>query len=154
MFFHAIAAWFMVGLIWTIHVVHYPSFADVGRADYVEFQAAHVDRIGPLLLVPWTIEGIATIGLIVLARSRRELAMVGVAALAGAAILIISGLASAPAHSNLADGFDPAVHERLMAWNLVRAVLWTVKGVAGAALLWWTVTAASDEHSSDAERAR
>ena len=55
---HAAASMFMVGLIWTIHYVHYPLFAYVGESTYVSFQAAHVERIGRLLFVPWLTEGI------------------------------------------------------------------------------------------------
>lgn len=140
-FVHAVATWFMVGLIWTVHVVHYPSFAEVGPDEYVEFQAGHVDRIGALLAIPWALEGLATVGLIVQARSRRELVTVAIAAVAGGAILLISGFASAPAHGDLSDGFDAVVHDRLMAWNLVRTLLWTAKGVAAALLLWWAIPA-------------
>ncbi len=136
---HALATWFMVGLIWTVHHVHYPLFADVGPAEYVEFQAEHVSRIGLVLAVPWLVEGVATLGLLLLARRRREIVTVLVGAVAAAGVLVISGLASAPAHSELADGFDAAVHDRLMAWNLVRALLWTVKGAVAAVLLWWLV---------------
>ena len=146
---HAVTTWFMVGLIWTIQVVHYPSFVDVGPDEYVDFQAAHVDRIGVLLAVPWALEGLSTVGLILLARSRREMVTVAVAAAAGAAVLLISGLASAPAHSELADGFDIAVHDRLMVWNLVRALLWTIKGVAATALLWWAVEDRAAVHVPD-----
>lgn len=137
---NALATWFLVGLIWTVHHVHYPLFAEVGPAEYVGFQAEHVDRIGLVLAVPWAVEGIATLGLLVLARQRRELVAVLVGAAAAGGVLLISGLASAPAHSELADGFDAAVHDRLMAWNLVRALLWTLQGGVAALLLWWLVS--------------
>ena len=64
---HAAASMFMVGLIWTIHYVHYPLFAYVGESTYVSFQAAHVERIGRLLFVPWLTEGITLIGILALA---------------------------------------------------------------------------------------
>ncbi|MFM8483846.1 MAG: hypothetical protein ACKOBT_10925, partial [Actinomycetota bacterium] len=72
---HLVATWFMVGLIWTIHVVHYPLFAYVGPDEYVAFQAEHVRRIGMVLLVPWAVEGICILSLLVMAmRSKsREL---------------------------------------------------------------------------------
>jgi hypothetical protein len=133
---HALATWFLIGLIWTIHVVHYPLFAEVGPDNYTAFQRAHVARIGPLLALPWITEGITTLGLLVLARSRRERLLVGIACAAAAGVLLISGFASAPAHGELADGFDQQVHGRLMDWNLLRALLWTAKGAIGAALLW------------------
>lgn len=131
---HVAATLFMVGLIWTIHVVHYPLFADVGASNYVEYQAAHVDRIGLLLAFPWLLEGLTLLGVLALAVERRNLrvpALVG--AIAMALVLVISGFWSAPAHGDLADGFDAAVHDRLMTANLVRSLAWSV---CGASALW------------------
>lgn len=131
---HVAATLFMVGLIWTIHVVHYPLFAEVGASNYVEYQAAHVERIGALLVFPWLLEGLTLLGVLALAVERRDLripALVG--AVAMAAVLVISGFWSAPAHGELADGFDAAVHDRLMAANLVRTLAWSI---CGASALW------------------
>lgn len=139
---HLIATWFMVGLIWTIHVVHYPLFAEVGDATYVAFQAAHVDRIGPLLALPWAVEGItaALVLLIALtARERQLLPPAVIGAVAMGVVLAVSGFWSAPAHGELADGFDPEVHQRLMNADLVRALAWTVRGFSAAwivAIVW------------------
>jgi hypothetical protein len=57
----------MVGLIWTIHTVHYPLFAHVGESTYVAFQSEHVNRIGKLLLLPWLTEGLTLVGILLLA---------------------------------------------------------------------------------------
>ncbi|MFM8626218.1 MAG: hypothetical protein ACKOCC_04630 [Actinomycetota bacterium] len=139
---HVLATWFMVGMIWTIHRVHYPLFAKVGPDTYVAFQAAHVERIGTLLLVPWLTEGLTLLALIWLAAvgGRRDLRLpVAIGAVAMAVVLVISGVWSAPAHGDLADGFDAAVHDRLMTANLVRALAWTVRGACAAwivALVW------------------
>jgi len=143
---HVAATLFMVGLIWTIHVVHYPLFAEVGASNYVEYQAAHVDRIGLVLAFPWLLEGLTLLGVLVLAVERRDLrvpALVG--ALAMAVVLVISGVWSAPAHGELADGFDAAVHDRLMTANLVRTLAWTVCG-ASAVWVMGRVWRESNEH--------
>jgi hypothetical protein len=132
----------MVGLIWTIHVVHYPLFAEVGEATYVAFQSAHVDRIGKLLFVPWLTEGATLLALLWLTfiSGRRELRRpVMVGAVAMAVVLVISGFWSAPAHGELMDGFDSAVHDRLMTANLIRTLAWSVRGVTAVwilALVW------------------
>jgi len=132
----------MVGLIWTIHVVHYPLFAEVGDATYVAFQSAHVDRIGKLLFVPWLTEGATLLALLWLTfiSGRRELRRpVMVGAVAMAVVLVISGFWSAPAHGELMDGFDSAVHDRLMTANLIRTLAWSVRGVTAVwilALVW------------------
>ncbi|MGI8495942.1 MAG: hypothetical protein ACR2L1_11635 [Pyrinomonadaceae bacterium] len=42
---HAGATLFLVGLIWTIQIVHYPLFANVGETGYAAYQASHMTRI-------------------------------------------------------------------------------------------------------------
>lgn len=139
---HAAATWFMVGLIWTVHTVHYPLFAEVGAATYESFQASHVDRIGKLLLLPWLTEGVTLLGLLwfVFRGGRRDLRVpVLLGALMMSVVLLISGVWSAPAHADLADGFDAAVHDRLMTANLLRTLAWTVRGLTAVwivALVW------------------
>lgn len=147
---HLIAAWFMVGLIWTIHVVHYPLFAEVGDATYVAFQAAHVDRIGPLLALPWAVEGIAAALILFVAftsRDRQLLPPAAIGAVAMGVVLAVSGFWSAPAHGELADGFDPDVHQRLMNADLVRALAWSVRGFSAAwivVIVWRRATRPTD----------
>ena len=131
---HLAATWFMVGLIWTIHTVHYPLFAEVGADAYIGFQAAHLERIGPLLVLPWLFEGVSAAALLLAGdRGIRRSAFVG--AVAMAVVLLISGFWSAPAHGELTDGFDAAVHGRLMDANLVRTLAWTVRGVVAVDII-------------------
>ena len=133
---HAATSMFMVGLIWTIHYVHYPLFAYVGESTYASFQAVHVERIGRLLFVPWLTEGFTLIGILALAflggrKTLRVPAVLNGAAMA--VVLVMSGFWSAPAHARLADGFDKAVHDELMTVNLIRSLAWTV---CGACSIW------------------
>ena len=133
---HTAATMFMVGLIWTIHYVHYPLFALVGESTYVSFQAEHVERIGKLLFVPWLTEGITLLGVLALAflggrKALRVPAVINCAAMA--VVLVISGFWSAPAHAKLADGFDKSIHDQLMTANLIRTLAWTV---CGACAVW------------------
>ena len=133
---HTAATMFMVGLIWTIHYVHYPLFARVGESTYVSFQAEHVERIGKLLFVPWLTEGITLLGVLALSflggrKALRVPAVINGAAMA--VVLVISGFWSAPAHAKLADGFDKSIHDQLMTANLIRTLAWTV---CGACAVW------------------
>ena len=43
----AAATWALVGLIWTMQIVHYPLFAKVGRSDYPAWQKSHMRRRRP-----------------------------------------------------------------------------------------------------------
>ena len=125
----------MVGLIWTIHTVHYPPFALVGDENYVEFQAAHVDRIGKLLFIPWAAEGATALLLLIWAWRQRDqtlLAPLVIGGIAMGVVLIVSGFFSAPAHADLANGFVPEVHDRLMTADLVRTLAWTLRGVTAS----------------------
>jgi len=136
---HLASTLFMVGMIWTIHYVHYPLFAHVGKSTYIAFQSEHVNRIGKLLLLPWLTEGMTLLAVLILAflGKRRDLRVPAFLNGLGMAIaLIISGVWSAPAHGELADGFDAAVHDRLMTANLVRSFAWTLCGICAV----WIVT--------------
>ena len=140
----------MVGLIWTIHTVHYPLFAHVGESTYVAFQSQHVDRIGKLLFLPWLTEGITLLAISVLVffGNQRNLRLPAFLNGVGMAIaLIISGFWSAPAHGDLADGFNAAVHDRLMTANLVRSLAWTLCGVCAK----WIVARLWSSQVSDAQ---
>jgi hypothetical protein len=139
---HAASTLFMVGLIWTIHYVHYPLFAYVGESTYTSFQAEHVARIGKLLFVPWLTEGITLLGVLALAffgglHAWRVPAI--------AVVLVISGFWSAPAHAKLADGFDKSLHDQLMTANLVRTLAWTVCGVCA---IWIALTRSANNDLS------
>ena len=133
---HAAATMAMVGLIWTVQVVHYPLFESVGAEAYPDYQSRHIDRIGALLVVPWGFEGLSIVGLLVLAKERtlRALAIAG-AALMGL-ILLVTMIWAAPVHGELLDGFDAEQHDTLMASNLVRTLLWTARGGVAIALVW------------------
>lgn len=140
----------MVGLIWTIHTVHYPLFAHVGESTYAAFQSQHVDRIGKLLFLPWLTEGITLLAILVLVffGNQRNLRLPAFLNGGGMAIaLIISGFWSAPAHGDLADGFNAAVHDRLMTANLVRSLAWTLCGVCAI----WIVARLWSSQVSDAQ---
>ena len=148
---HLAATWFMVGLIWTIHFVHYPLFAKVGTDSFVAYENDHVDRIGKLLFVPWVTEGVTLLVLLWAAfiGRRRELRVpVLIGGVAMAVVLVVSGFWSAPAHGELMRGFDAGVHGRLMNADLVRTVAWTVRGITAAwilSLVWAGDRQATDE---------
>ena len=97
---------------------------------------AQFQLVGVLsLLALFTHNNIFWIAALLLAADRgvRRSAVIG--AIAMAVVLVISGFWSAPAHAELADGFDPAVHSRLMTADLVRTIAWTIRGVVAVDIL-------------------
>ncbi len=123
---HLAATGFMVGLIWTIHVVHYPLFSLVNEP-YRPFQEAHMSRITKLLVAPWGIETLSAAALVMTASTGtdRSLALVGLALLV--AVVIVTGLGAAPIHGKLVDAYDETLHRRLMRVDLVRALVWSAR---------------------------
>ena len=137
---HLGATWMMTGLIWTIHVVHYPLFDKVGAATYEAFQTEHMRRISQLLLVPWGVEALTAIGLVIVAPTARlrVLALIGLALFG--LVVLVTGLGAAPIHGRLVSGFDADEHRRLLQVDLVRTLLWTARGVLAAAIVWLSVS--------------
>ncbi len=126
---HAAATWAMVGLIWFVQVVHYPLFAGVGASGYARYQAEHARRTTWVVAAPMLGE-LAT-GL-ALALWRRPPFVPAAAAWAGLALLAAvwasTGLWQVPRHDELARGFDPSAHRRLVRSNWARTAAWTARG--------------------------
>lgn len=53
--FNAASTLMMTGVIWFVQVVHYPLFAEVGRAEFAQYEASHSGLttliVAPLMLV-------------------------------------------------------------------------------------------------------
>ena len=101
----------MVGMIWTVHVVHYDLFG------------------------PWLIEGLCVL-LLLLAHPKRLRIPALISAFLMLFILIDTAAFSAPAHGVLLDRWDQQTYDELMVVNLIRAWLWTAKG---AVALWMMI---------------
>lgn len=127
---HLLATGFMAGLIWTIHVVHYPLFALVPEP-YEPFQREHMRRISLLLAVPWTVEILAALGLFLAAETPEQRAWAFVGGALIVLIVAVTGLFAAPAHGELLRHFDVNKHRHLMRADLWRTVLWSLRsGIA------------------------
>ncbi len=123
---HLAATGFMVGLMWTIHVVHYPLFGLVNEP-YRPFQEAHMSRVTRLLLVPWAVEVVAAVGLVLTAGVGRERSLSVLGLVLVALVVLITGLGAAPLHGKLVDQFDPQIHRRLMQVDLIRTLVWSAR---------------------------
>lgn len=132
---HAAATWAMVGLIWTIQVLHYPLLAAVGDGAFAGYEAAHTRRITALLALPWGVEAATTLALAALAPAGAARALAWGGALLLAGILASTVLLQVPRHRVLAEGFDAAAHRGLVATNWLRTLLWTARGAVALALL-------------------
>lgn len=125
----------MVGLIWTIQLVHYPLFALVGFREFPAFEQAHTRRMAWLLIVPAVTEIATGAALVVYRPSDVPVALVIGAGAALAVIWVTTGLVQARIHSALQAGFDAGLISRLVTTNWLRTGLWTVRGGAVVAMV-------------------
>jgi hypothetical protein len=132
---HAAATWFMVGLIWTIQVVHYPLLLAVPASGFTDYERSHTRRMGALLALPAGVEIVTAATLVWVRPDRVGLAPVLIAGALLAMIWIMTATVQAPIHGRLSEGHDSGLIVRLVASNWWRTAAWTLRGVIVTSML-------------------
>ena len=122
---HLIATSVMVGVIWVIQLVHYPSFHFVELKQYTTFQRFHMARIS-YVVIPAMLTELFTLILIVISMDQIDTLV-----LASAVLLIFIWLMKAVffsgVHQKLTLGYDQTVVDKLVKLNWGRTLLWTLR---------------------------
>ena len=122
---HLIATSVMVGVIWVIQLVHYPSFHFVELKQYTPFQRFHMARIS-YVVIPAMLTELFTLILIVISMDQIDTLIV-----ASAILLIFIWLMTAVffsgVHQKLTLGYDQTVVDKLVKLNWGRTLLWTLR---------------------------
>ena len=132
---HAAATLFLTGMIWTIQVVHYPLFAAVGEPSFAAYEAAHSARITWVIAVPWVLQGLTTLALLIAPPVGVPRWLIWAATVLAAIPVLVTIAYSIPAHTVLGEGFDLVAHGRLVATNWLRTGAWTAHGAVAMAIL-------------------
>lgn len=117
---------FLAGLIWTIQLVHYPSFRFVSEENFKSFHVFHNQRIS-FIVVPVMITELITSGS--LWWNDGYLSLNGIGFYLVCLIWLATAFLSVPNHTKLAKGKNDTVINSLVNTNWVRTVLWTVKAL-------------------------
>lgn len=132
---HAFVTVALVGLIWTVQIVHYPLFARVGSDAFPAYEAEHGRRMTVLVAPFMLAEAALAIAIFVqpAGAAPRWLAWIGL----GLVVIawMVTFLVSVPCHARLARGFDVATHRRLVRTNWIRTAVWTVRGGIAMAMV-------------------
>ena len=114
----------MVGVIWVIQLVHYPSFHFIDKDIYDSFQKFHMNKIS-IIVIPVMILELTTGFLLLIGNSKNILIIVSF----GILILIwgITGLFFSDAHGKLISGYNELIVNKLVSMNWIRTALWTFK---------------------------
>ena len=129
---HFAVTWALVGLIWTIQVLHYPLFKDVGPDRFVAYHERHMSLI-TLIVGPLMLAEIGSAAWILYLGERSLLFVFSLGALA--AIWGSTVLCQIPLHQKLVRGYDTETLRKLVRSNIWRTIGWTVRGICLAALL-------------------
>jgi len=123
---HAAATWALVGLIWTIQLVHYPLMKLVGPASFPDYHRAHTRRI-TWVVAPLMLAELATAGALLWRGERDPWWLASLVPLAFN--WLSTALVQVPLHDRLSAGFDPAPHARLVRTNRWRTAAWSLRGL-------------------------
>ena len=122
-------SWALFGLIWTVQLVHYPSFRYV--PDFTDFHGHHTHSIS-LIVAPLMVAELAVSAWMAY---RTDAAFTWLVPLMLVlAIWAITFFRAIPLHEALGRLRDDAIIESLIAINWPRTLLWTLKAVWVSAL--------------------
>ena len=133
---HAGATLFLVGLIWTIQIVHYPLFGMVGESGYAAYQTSHMSRI-TYVVAPVMLAELGTA--VYFAFVDYEPINAKFFWFGFALVLLIwasTMFIQSPIHGRLAEKFDAGLVNKLVWTNWIRTIFWTIRGVLILWIIW------------------
>ena len=122
---HLVCTSVMVGIIWVIQLVHYPSFHFIRKDIYASFQKFHTDKIAIIVAPVMLIELITGVLLIYMETNIDIVLIVSLVILL--AIWILTAIYFYKAHQNLMSGYNKEIINQLIKLNWIRTLLWTFR---------------------------
>ena len=123
-FLNVISAFLLTGVIWTIQIVHYPSFHYIDKLSFVNFHQFHERRISIIVMPLMILELISSVALYFNDMSNHTFLL----------NLIIVGLIwcstffiQVPIHNILSQKKDNMMIEKLVNTNWIRTFLWSMR---------------------------
>ena len=122
---HLIATSVMVGVIWIIQLVHYPSFHFIELNQYTTFQRFHMSRIS-YVVIPAMLTELFTLILIIISMDQVD-PIILTSALLLTVIWLMTAVFFSGVHQKLTLGYDQTVVDKLVKLNWGRTLLWTLR---------------------------
>lgn len=120
---HFAATWAMIGAVWFVLIVHYPSYKFFSKDNFTEFEKFHIHRTSLLVIPLMSLEAATALAL----AFQGGLLIVNAVLLAIIWLMTFAGCV--PGHACLLKGFSPLAFDRLMIFHGARVGLWTVRGI-------------------------
>ena len=122
---HFLSTSIMVGVIWVIQLLHYPSFHFVQKSDYPKFQQFHMSRISLIVIPAMIIEFITGILMLQFGFSSNFLFISSLVILI--TIWGITFIFFTKMHQVLISGYNEIIVNRLISINWSRTLLWSLR---------------------------
>ena len=122
---HLVFTCIMVGVIWVMQLVHYPSFHFIDSSRYRSFQNFHMKNIS-FIVVPAMIFELGS-GLIILYYNIQDSFWFFISMLMLITIWIITAVFFTALHGKLTRGYDRVIVDSLVRINWIRTGLWTAR---------------------------
>ena len=141
---HVAVTFVMVGIIWFVQIVHYPLFSQVQASTFQLYEHHHA-RLTTYVVAPAMLAELATGAWLLW---QRPAALLPVQVWLGVGLLAVIWLSTffvqVPYHSQLEQGFDPAIHHKLVTSNWLRTLAWSARGL----IVLWIVQRLIPHHLS------
>lgn len=131
---HGAVTWFLVGLIWIVQRVHYPSMHYVEPDRFVTFETMHCERIGQVVAPAMILEGSLAAALVPLAPNALAMGLAVTGTVLAAVIWWSTFFIQVPLHNRLQQGKNTDTINRLVGTNWIRTVAWSARGGIAAGL--------------------
>ena len=122
---HLIATSVMVGVIWVIQLVHYPSFHFIELKQYTTFQRFHMSRIS-YVVIPAMLTELFTLILFIISTDKID-SFISISGLLLILIWLMTAVFFSGVHQKLTLGYDQVVVEKLVKLNWSRTLFWTLR---------------------------
>ena len=116
---------YLIGLIWTIQLVHYPSFHYIDRDQFAHFSRFHQKKITFIVAPAMVVELLLSI-VLTLKYGRWENYLLLILLIL---IWLITFFMMVPMHQKLVNKKDTVIISKLIRWNWSRTILWSFRGV-------------------------
>jgi len=125
LYIHLIFTSIMVGVIWVIQLVHYPSFHFIKPDIYTVFQKFHMEKIS-MIVMPMMIAELITVLLLLYSEDSKNTLII----ISFILLIIIWGITAvffSGVHNKLIAGYQATIVNNLIVMNWIRTLLWTIR---------------------------
>ena len=126
-YLHIVATSIMVGVIWVIQLVHYPSFHYIDRNRYELFQDFHMRNISWIVFPVMSVELVTGILFIQSSIFGPINTLFFISMILLALIWFLTAALFISIHKNLSKGFNKDIINKLVNLNWLRTILWSLR---------------------------